>query len=74
MQWAESPSPLMVSDRSSPRVGGAGSDAFDVHWQTCWSHNKLHVAALSWVSDLVTSAMEKHPIRKQMLRLSAEGQ
>lgn len=24
MRWAESPSPLMVSDRSTARVGGAG--------------------------------------------------
>lgn len=81
-RWAESPSPLMVSDRSTARVG-EGLDAcqmwkhthFDVHLQTCWSHNKLHAAALSRVGDLVRSAMEKHhPIRKQMFRLSSEGQ
>lgn len=41
----------------------------------CWSHNKLHAAALSRVSELVTSAMEKHhPIRKQMFRMSSKGQ
>lgn len=75
LSWNINPSPLTVCDRSTARVGGAGWDPCQMWKPTRWSHNKLHAAAPSRVSNLVTPAMEKHHwIREQMFKPSSEGQ